>query len=245
MPSSPSSCAPAVSIVAPCSVCVRSSRCLLSRLDDAQTPVVEYAVPVKKILVRQAEPVRQLLTIKVGLLVVRRHEISGLARAVAVVGPGQTLGLHALSQQGTSMFEVAALSKARLCARVIPSRTVPAALAVDVLTESARFAEMVADWAVIARLPTALQRVEAALRRLAAITPSSRLVLPDRDELADLTACAPETVSRAIGVLIKEGRVRRGERQNILYLSPPPPLPTHTHHATDRHLAAKAWCTQP
>lgn len=72
----------------------------------------------------------------------------------------------------------------------------------------------------IGRLPLAAQRVEAALRGLAATADTHRVVLPDRDVLAELTACAPETVSRAIAALVRAGRLQRGERRNIVVLPP-------------------------
>ena len=203
---------PATCVAAQCAVCVRSACCLLSRLDGPEVPVVEYGVQADEIVSRRTESVQRLLTIKVGLLVVRRQGPSGPARAVAIVGPGQTLGFDTLLQPGPSMFEVAALSEARLCARPMPASAASAIPTGDVLAESTRFAEMLADWAVIARLPTALQRVEAALQRLATAIPSTRLILPDRNVFAELVACAPETVSRALATLVKEGRVRRGER---------------------------------
>ena len=64
----------------------------------------------------------------------------------------------------------------------------------------------------IGRLPLAAQRVEAALRGLAATADTHRVVLPDRDVLAELTACAPETVSRAIGSGLRGEAHRRGEQ---------------------------------
>lgn len=217
--------APATGAEVRCAACIRASRCLVARRDPTETAsgVAEYGVPAGEALLRQGEPVRHLLAVKVGLLTVRRQGPLGRGRAIAVVGPGQTLGLRALAEQGTSALDAVALTDARVCVRAVPAGAAPATVSAAVLAECARLAETLADWAAIGRLPSASQRVEAALRHLGAAADSIRLVLPDRDVLADLTACAPETVSRAIGALVRAGRLQRGERRNIVLLSQPMP----------------------
>ncbi|TSE28184.1 Cyclic nucleotide-binding domain protein [Tepidimonas thermarum] len=203
-----------------CTDCVRAAGCLLARLPASQAHgmVREHAVPAGTTLLHQDEPVRRLVTVKVGLLALRRRVPEGPARTIAVIGPGRTVGLRALVGQDAAALDAHALTPVRVCLRPV----VPGALEVPVpavLSELTRLAETLADWAAIGRLPTATQRVEAVLRRLAVAVQSPCVQLPQRQVLAELAACAPETVSRALGALARAGRVRRGPRRNAWVLA--------------------------
>lgn len=205
-----------------CATCVRSTRCLVARLGQTEGGggIVEFGVSAGEPVLRQGEPVRHVLAAKVGLLTLRRQGPAGPGRAIAVIGPGQTLGLRALVGQDAAPVDAVALTDARVCARAVAPGAVAPAVSAAVLAECVRMAETLADWAAIGRLPLAAQRVEAALRGLAATADTHRVVLPDRDVLAELTACAPETVSRAIATLVRAGRLQRGERRRIVVLPP-------------------------
>lgn len=205
-----------------CATCVRSARCLVARLGQTEggDGIVEFGVSAGEPVLRQGEPVRHVLAAKVGLLTLRRQGPAGPGRAIAVIGPGQTLGLRVLAGQDAAPVDAVALTDARVCARAVAPGAVAPAVSAAVLAECVRMAETLADWAAIGRLPLAAQRVEAALRGLAATADTHRVVLPDRDVLAELTACAPETVSRAIATLVRAGRLQRGERRNIVVLPP-------------------------
>ena len=165
-------------------------------------------------LLRQGEPVTHVLVVQVGLVTLHRLGDGAPRRAVAVVGPGQGLGVRALAGHAPAAVDATALTDARVCRRPVPRDGVPPAILAATLDECARLAETLSDWAAIGRLPTASQRVEAVLRRLAQMTGSDEVPLPERALLAELAVCAPETVSRAIGTLVRQGRLRRrGQRR--------------------------------
>lgn len=182
-------------------------------------PLVERAVSPGEYVQRQGLPVRQLVAPKVGLLILRRRGPLAADRAAAVVGPGHTLGLRAVATPGVAAVDAAALTPARLCVRTVEA-PVGTALPPALVVAWDRLAETLADWATVGRLPVAVQRVEGTLRLLARAQGSSRLALPERGVLGELSGCAPETVSRALAALERAGRLRRGGGRAVELVDP-------------------------
>ncbi|TSE28538.1 Crp/Fnr family transcriptional regulator [Tepidimonas taiwanensis] len=201
---------------ADCAACVRARDCLLARaeLRGHVAPTVERVVSAGTRIIHQGEPVHELVAIKIGLVLLRRRLASGEVCAVALVGPGLTLGVCALLSSAAEVDAVA-LTACRLCARAVRvQHQIPGVAVAD----SARLLEALADWATIGRLRTATQRVEETLRRIAHLQGAARVVLPPREVLGQLSACVPETVSRALATLVRRGRIRRGERRGVVYV---------------------------
>ena len=199
-----------------CDGCIHAARCLIARTQTAWPGEVEARrVRAGQTLLRQGEPVTHVLVVQVGLVTLRRQGDGTAMRAVAVVGPGQGLGVRALAGHAPAAVDAEALTDARVCQRPVSRDGVPPAVLSASLDECTRLAETLSDWAALGRLPTASERVEAVLRRLAQCTGSAEVPLPERTLLAELAACAPETVSRAVGMLICQGRLRRGGPRRV------------------------------
>lgn len=190
--------------------------------------IVEHRLRPGATIMHQGQLMRRVSAIKVGLVVLHRRAgvpAADRGRAIAVIGPGQTLGVRAWLGDHVAGLDAMALTEVRVCSREVPADPPAPLLARAAFAQCSRLAEALADWAAIGRLPLAIQRVEAALHRLAQAAGSHRVLLPERAVLAELSACAPETVSRAMGQLIRRGRLLRGERRNEIFI---PPHRTHT-----------------
>jgi CRP-like cAMP-binding protein len=199
-----------------CDGCIHASRCLIARTRTTWPGDVDVRrVTAGQTLLRQGEPVTHVLVVQVGLVTLRRQGEGAPMRAVAVVGAGQALGVRALVGHTPAAVDAEALTEARICRRPVPREGVPPAVLGATLDECARLAETLSDWAAIGRLPAAVERVEAVLRRMARATGSTEVPLPERALLAELAACAPETVSRAVGTLVRQGRLRRGGQRRV------------------------------
>ena len=199
-----------------CDGCIHAARCLIARTQTAWPGEVEARrVTAGQTLLRQGEPVTHVLVVQVGLVTLSRHSDGNPMRAVAIVGPVQALGVRALAGHAPAAVDATALTDARVCQRPVPREGVPPAVLSASLDECTRLAETLSDWAAIGRLPTASERVEAVLRRMAQCTGSVEVPLPERTLLAELAACAPETVSRAVGMLVRQGRLRRGGPRRV------------------------------
>jgi CRP-like cAMP-binding protein len=199
-----------------CDGCIHAARCLIARTQTAWPAEVEARrVSAGQTLLRQGEPVTHVLVVQVGLVTLRRRGDDTSLRAIAIVGPGQALGVRALAGHAPAAVDATALTDARVCQRPVPREGVPTAVLSASLDECTRLAETLSDWAAIGRLPTASERVEAVLHRMAQWTGSVEVPLPERTLLAELAACAPETVSRAVGMLIRQGRLRRGGPRRV------------------------------
>jgi CRP-like cAMP-binding protein len=204
-----------------CCQCVRASACLLAAL-AAQAPALtirERTLGPGVCLQQQGEAVACWRAVKLGLVLLRR-QLPDTPRAIAVVGPGQTLGVRSALLPAPAALDALALTPVRVCEAAPPDAAALAPLAPAILRELLHRTETLADWAAIARLPQAPQRVQAVLQRLATLSGSARVELPPRALLAELSACAPETVSRAVTALVRCGLWRRGERRGVLLRGP-------------------------
>jgi CRP-like cAMP-binding protein len=199
-----------------CDSCIRAGRCLIARTRTAWPGDIDVRrVRAGQTLLRQGEPVTHVLVVQVGLVTLRRQGDGTAMRTIAIVGPGQALGVRTLTGHAPAAVDATALTDARVCQRPVSRDGVPPAVLSASLDECTRLAETLSDWAAIGRLPTASERVEAVLRRLAQCTGSVEVPLPERALLAELAACAPETVSRAVGMLVRQGRLRRGGPRRV------------------------------
>ncbi|TSE34311.1 cyclic nucleotide-binding domain-containing protein [Tepidimonas charontis] len=197
-----------------CAECIHGAQCLLAPA-AVQGAVAEVALRAGEPLLRQGEPLHQVAVVKVGVVLLRRRVPDAGRQAVAVVGPAQALGLRALLDCGVAAADAQALTPVRACLSQAPAPAIDPRVA---LAEGVRLAETLAEWAAIARLPRTVARVEAALARLAAASGTREIVLPERAVLAELCACAPETVSRAVTTLLRSGRLQRGPRRGQVRL---------------------------
>ncbi|WP_185969612.1 Crp/Fnr family transcriptional regulator [Tepidimonas aquatica] len=202
----------------------------------------ERRVDVYEPLLQQGGSARMLHTVKVGALLLRHNPSLGGARAVAVLGAGHVLSLRALLGDGpgadavavvpTRVCEVPLPEGARITTLdgVVPTRVceVPLplvrallpsrpALVAHLARHQVRVTETLADWSAVARLPDALSHVAAVLGLLAREQGTRTVVLPARDDLAELAGCAPETTSRALARLQRDGLLRREGRRHVVW----------------------------
>lgn len=180
----------------------------------------ERRVDVYEPLLQQGGSARMLHTVKVGALLLRYNPGLGGARAVAVLGAGHVLSLRALLGDGPGADAVAGVPT-RVCEvplplvrALLPSRP---ALVAHLARHQVRVTETLADWSAVARLPDALSRVAAVLGLLAREQGTRTVVLPARDDLAELAGCAPETTSRALARLQRDGLLRREGRRHVVW----------------------------
>ncbi|TCS96046.1 CRP/FNR family transcriptional regulator [Tepidimonas ignava] len=212
-----------------CNECATRQQCALRPL--VTDPAFEgHAVHERRLdaggsLLQQGEPARALHAIKVGAVLLRRNPGLGGARAVGVLGAGHVLSLRALLADGPGTDAVAVVPT-RVCEvplplvrALLPSRP---ALVAHLARHQVRVTETLADWSAVARLPDALSRVAAVLGLLAREQGTRTVVLPARDDLAELAGCAPETTSRALARLQRDGLLRREGRRHLVWEGPIP-----------------------
>lgn len=210
---------------APCTDCAAAARCALRPL--LALPGLEPGLMNERCLqpgeplLAQAVPTRQLHAVKVGALLLRRDPGVGGARAVGVVGAGQVLSLRALLADAPGA-DATAVVAARVCelplALVRPHLHQAPQVGAWLTQHQLRLTETLADWAAVARLPDALSRVAAALQLLARAQGTREVVLPARDDFAELCGCAPETTSRALARLQRDGLLQRLGRQRVAWV---------------------------
>ncbi|TSE25872.1 Bacterial regulatory protein, crp family [Tepidimonas sediminis] len=215
----------------PCNRCATQSVCALRPLlrqpglDEAY--VRERRLAPDETLLAQGVPSRHLHAIKVGALLLRRNPGVGGPRAVAVLGAGHALSLRALVAEGPGADAVAVLPT-RVCelplAMVRPGVRQSPEVAGWLVRHQLRVTETLADWAAVARLPDALSRVAATVQLLGREQGTREIGLPPRDDLAELCGCAPETTSRMLARLERDGLVLRLGRRRLQWFGPGPDL---------------------
>lgn len=204
-----------------CFQCAGSARCPLRTLQSCAglpAPIVERRLEPDQPLLQQGQATQRVHVIKVGSVLLRRDTDLGSRRAVAVLGRGHMLGLRAAVDHGAGA-DVEAVAPTRVCEwpleAIWPERTSSLQAGSVLMRAAMRLTDAIADWATVARLPDAVARVTGALRQLAKVQESPVLLLPGRDRLAELCACAPETASRTLGELERQGAVRRLGRRRL------------------------------
>lgn len=159
-----------------------------------------------------------LAFVKHGLMAVRRRSEDGLARAIAVIGPGHLLGQSAHAAL-PAMFTIQALTPVAACA--FPTRVLqdlppaPAGQPGIAMQHLRLVVQTLADWSSVARVPGLLPRFAMALRLLAALQPTRPLLVPDQGVLAELLGVTRESINRAWRELASRGVVRHRHRQVV------------------------------
>lgn len=207
-----------------CYRCIVKLRCGVFRIHremSGTTGIGERVVSPGEELVAIGAAVPQLMVVKVGSLLLRHEATSQGGRAVAVVGQGVMLGVGALLDQ-VAHAEVKVCTPSRICTlNVTDVRSEllrRPAVGLEVARAAMRLSEWLLQWAAVARSPEATQRVGAVMRLLTVAQGGRVLDLPDRNDMAELCCCAPETVSRSLRELGREGLVRKLQRNRIEWL---------------------------
>lgn len=213
----------------PCSDCAASAQCalrpLLTLAGVEPGRVGERRLQPGEPLLAQAVQTRQLHAVKVGALLLRRNPGVGGARAVGVVGAGHVVSLRALLADAPGA-DATAVVATRVCelplALVRPHLYQAPQVGAWLTRHQLRLTETLADWAAVARLPDALSRVAAALQLLAREQGTREIALPARDDFAELCGCAPETTSRALARLQRDGLLQRLGRRRVEWVGQVP-----------------------
>lgn len=204
-----------------CQFCVAKERCCLYRIHretQGVTTLTERLLAPGEAVLTQGEQASHLQAVKVGALLLRRDASLGDRRAVAVVGQGVLLGMSAMLNRVASADAQAYMST-RICeldmAPTHHQMTRNPQLGVELSRAVMRLSDILLQWSSVARLPDVGQRLSAVLRLLTVLHGSQVVDLPGRDDLAQLCGCAPETVSRALGHLVRSGQVVKHQRSRV------------------------------
>lgn len=159
-----------------------------------------------------------LAYVKHGLMAVRKRSGDGVARAIAVIGPGHLLGQSA-SFAMPAMFTIQALTPVAACAfptRLLQELPPPPSGTPGVALQHRRLVvQTLADWSSLARVPGLLPRFATALRLLVALQPGRPLLVPGQGLLAELLGVTRESINRAWRDVEARGVVRHRHRHTV------------------------------
>lgn len=207
--------------VSSCQLCVAKERCGIYRVHretQGATTLTERVLAPGDAVFIQGEQASHLQAVKVGALLLRRDALQGDSRAVAVVGQGVLLGMSAMLNRVASA-DAQAYMPTRICELdMAPARQQMVRnpqLSLELSQAVMRLSDILLQWSSVARLPDVRLRLSAVLRLLTLVHGSQVIDLPARDDLAQLCGCVPETVSRALGHLVRSGQLIKLQRGRV------------------------------
>lgn len=207
---------------ADCRTCSVRGSVLFAGLQQADfdlihQPIDDIAVPVQGRVYRVGDPGACLYTLRSGLVKLVQYLPDGSQRIVRLLRANDVFGLEALLGQ-RYQHDAIALTATGLCA--IP-REVVAVLAREqpaLHTELLRrWQQALADadlWLTELSTGTARARVARLLLRLAGPDASTPFRLLGREDIGAMLGLTPETVSRTVAELRRQGLLTEGQRQN-------------------------------
>lgn len=208
---------PAPKRQAQCDFCASCHFCPVGRMPPAwrkqARPALRGQVFKKhQLIVDQGEQPQCLRVVKLGLLLVQRRGLDGLARPVGLLGRGYLPGLLSVSAQASTV-RWEAVSAGALCEIHLPYLQGHGLLndafwAVMADFNAAAFAAL-ADWGQVVRLRPLRAQMAAVLLLLAQHQSDDELLLPSQTVLAQLLNVTRESVSRTLGELKNAGVLER------------------------------------
>lgn len=197
-----------------CLVCQVRSRALFSvlpaeQLPDAAARVTHASFAAGDALYLEAQAGRSVFTIRTGIVRFERAGSDGERRIVRLAGPGALIGQEALLRQPHAENAVA-------CTPVEACRLPPAAVEGFGQSYPAMLRELMrrwqsaldasGEWAAEVTRGSARRRVLKLLDQIARLqADEERVWLPSRLEMQDMLGVVPETASRAVSALRRQG----------------------------------------
>lgn len=142
--------------------------------------------------------------VKSGLLLIRQTGLDGIARAIAVIGPGYLLGFTSAHMRQGSLLSAQALTPVSACELPtgVPDR-------VCLARYTRQSVGTLASWSQLMRIPQLPARLAAALHLIASVQPSLSTLMPSQSVLAELLCVTRESVNRSWREFEAQGVVRR------------------------------------
>lgn len=205
------------------------NRCLLkvevfkdlseSRLKAISDLIEPKHYHVDEAIYLEGDVIKTLGVIHRGSIKLRKLNEDGKERILSILYPGDYFGESSLLRSKESQYDIVALEESAICTidlnafRVLMTRDETMMLSMmDSLIQRIASRD---DLVIAESLVPAKDRVLKALKHYANQEGSIRLPLSKKD-LASLLGITPETMSRAINALIREGKIEKRNRE--LYL---------------------------
>lgn len=198
---------------APCRQCLLASRCPQTLQHGQIAAPGEVSLRSFRrgtLALREGERPARCMFVKSGLLVISQTGLDGVARAIAVIGPGALVGFTTAHVRQGALLSARTLTPVSACDMPVG---VPDRAGLARYTRQA--VSTLASWSHLMRIPTLTPRLAAALHLIASSQPGLSTLLPSQAMLAELLCVTRESINRSWREFEALGIVQRGHGHTV------------------------------